>query len=496
MLSRFPHERMEVLIGRYLEQTLGEDEAAELLEFLRENPQWNEEFLQQLLSEVELRNYAKFLEEAPEEWNTMFFRERPEFPDHKPRDVPSRHFPRLPSVFAASVLVMLCFFFYAKSLETRDSSVAVLVKTTNCLWNDSTTQTSPGTRLGRCRLRLEHGIALLRFDCGVEVSLEGPSDFEIVDEKQALLHSGRLVASIESEQGKGFVISTRETKITDLGTKFGVFAPKDHPTEVYVIEGLVEVSSKTFIRPISLSTGESILDGVEGPSPNSPLSRGNGSEKTKNIQISTTNGRGCEASVISDPSVLNETNKVFPQGMYESYMFVKNSVADDEKSNRKAIFRIDLDSLSRGEIRSVLHVGLDVSYGPTEMGYASNVPDSIFTLYGLIDGDSDFWDAQTICWETFPGNAPHNALLSTCWTPLGTFQIKQGSRFGILRIENDALKEFVQKDSNGLLTFAVVRDTRGQEKYGLVHGFANRNHPTLMPPRLILQLPGEDAEIE
>ena len=46
--------------------------------------------------------------------------------------------------------------------------------------------------------------------------------------------------------------------------------------------------------------------------------------------------------------------------------------------------------------------------------------------------------------------------------------------------------DFLNRDTNGLATFILVRETKGSGRTDLVHGFANKRHPSLPPPTLKL----------
>ena len=43
---------------------------------------------------------------------------------------------------------------------------------------------------------------------------------------------------------------------------------------------------------------------------------------------------------------------------------------------------------------------------------------------------------------------------------------------------------FLNRDTNRVATFVLVRQTPGSGRNCLVHGFAGKNHPTLPPPTL------------
>lgn len=375
--------------------------------------------------------------------------------------------------------------------RSGDDRFVTVVKTSNCLWKDTPTTTRPGGRLGPCLLRLERGVAVIRFDCDTLVSLEGPTEFEIRGRKHTVLHFGRLVAEIESSKGHGFVVETGETTIKDFGTKFGLYAPKNRPLEVSVIEGRIEVFSQETEETVSLGKGESIV--VQEKSRRARTQETD-RELLSSFQIGTTAGRGKEGWVVNDTKTFLASGEHFPGRILKPYMLVKTSKPDDPKSDRKSIFTIDLAAIGELDWTNISEVELFLSYGPTELGYASSVPDSTFTVYGLVDESCDNWDPETLTWKNFPGNGPRHTFQDAFWRPLGSFKIEQGSRTGTVEIKGDVLKEFIRSDTNDLATFAIARDTYATENYGLVHGFANRHHPEMMPPRLRFRLLEDDTE--
>jgi len=130
---------------------------------------------------------------------------------------------------------------------------------------------------------------------------------------------------------------------------------------------------------------------------------------------------------------------------------------------------------------------LSLTFAPTGMGFASEVPDATFAVFGLTDESLDHWDEETIRWNNAPANRPGGLDLDeTRVVRLGTFEIVQGELSGTRSIEGSALAEFLNRDTNGMATFIVVRETQGSGRSDLVHGFANKNHPDLAPPTLRL----------
>lgn len=124
-----------------------------------------------------------------------------------------------------------------------DEHLAVLTKSMNCKWGDSSLATAPGSRLGRGWLRLESGVAEVTYTDGARVILQGPAHYSIESAQHGVLHSGRLIARVP-QQAIGFTVRTATTEIIDLGTEFGVVAEEAGATEVHVFDGAVDVQPR------------------------------------------------------------------------------------------------------------------------------------------------------------------------------------------------------------------------------------------------------------
>ena len=140
----------------------------------------------------------------------------------------------------------------------------------------------------------------------------------------------------------------------------------------------------------------------------------------------------------------------------------------------------------------IVEAQLRLAFAPTGMGFASEVPDATFAVYGLTDESLDGWDERMIRWENAPANQPGGVALDPDKvTLLGRFEIGQGVLTGLRDITGPALVDFLNRDTNGLATLILVRETKGSGRTDLVHGFASRQHPDLPPPTLKLSaMPG------
>jgi ferric-dicitrate binding protein FerR (iron transport regulator) len=360
---------------------------------------------------------------------------------------------------------------------------AVLAEGKSCKWDGGSLPTEVGARLGTGRLRLAEGLARIVFDHGAEITLEAPADLELLSTGRCVLYSGRLVAKVPP-MAIGFLVETPTAVLKDLGTEFGVNVRGTKTSDVQVFKGQVDVTHRTSGRTEQMRTGRNLRFGTDAVADFDPHSEspGEGSKPTSSeghdgrvVHVSTALGRGKDAFI--QPKYPSEHHS-------DILLLVKYSASKDPSYERKAYIGLDLSTIAG---MKVVEARLSLAFAPTGMGYASEVPDATFGVYGLTDESLDDWDDRTIRWQNAPANLPGGASLDPSKVVrLGTFEILQGELSGTRSIEGEALVGFLNGDSDGLATLIVVRETQGSGRSDLVHGFANKNHPELPPPTLRL----------
>ncbi len=125
-------------------------------------------------------------------------------------------------------------------------STSVIFATVSALeaarWDEAHRPLEEGVSLGRQKLALEAGFASILFANRAEVVLEGPAELEIISGREAVLHRGN--ASVHAPpEAVGFVLRGPETRVIDLGTRFGMKVGAGGATEVHVLEGLVRAET-------------------------------------------------------------------------------------------------------------------------------------------------------------------------------------------------------------------------------------------------------------
>ncbi len=117
--------------------------------------------------------------------------------------------------------------------------VATLLDARDCQWSAGL-RMAPDDRLGAGTVTLSTGVAVIEFDDGARLALQGPATLELNDTNSARLHAGTV--SVRCEEGaEGFTLLTPSSTVIDLGTEFGVSVAGSGETAVEVLDGEVEV---------------------------------------------------------------------------------------------------------------------------------------------------------------------------------------------------------------------------------------------------------------
>lgn len=254
-----PNGRFNLLAQKFLEHELSEAEAAELLDFVTEEPEAGIQMLDQLKVHELLREAARAEQVTPvftesigsqgkKKWPTLLAtgvaaaamvalginlnRSPPE--DSTPAGFTERQVQTIPP-----------------QVEQMTKAVAVLGETFNALWAVGSPTTSSPLNPGILELR--SGMARIDFFSGARVLLTGPGVFELVSMNRAICHRGRLTAEVPS-QARGFVIVTPDGLVRDLGTAFGLEV-EAQGTAVHVLDGEVEIDDG---GPQRFSSGEGV----------------------------------------------------------------------------------------------------------------------------------------------------------------------------------------------------------------------------------------------
>jgi len=151
---------------------------------------------------------------------------------------------------AAAALVVLALWVFSGpknddatvELDTGEF-VASVTGAKDCRWGGSGATLRPGDHLRRGqRIELLSGFAEITFDCGAQVTLEGPASLDVNSAWGAVLRRGTLRANVPPE-AIGFRVSNPAVEVVDLGTEFSMVADANGATEVFVLKGSVEAAA-------------------------------------------------------------------------------------------------------------------------------------------------------------------------------------------------------------------------------------------------------------
>ncbi|QDT08210.1 hypothetical protein [Planctomycetes bacterium K23_9] len=120
-----------------------------------------------------------------------------------------------------------------------DSEIATLSFSTGCHWDLTDQSRYEGQRLTPETLRLVEGVAVVHFDCDVQLTLEGPAHLDLASVDRAMLRYGKVVFSGDGDLEQ-FTLETPFSKIQDEGTEYAVSVDRaGNVGEVHVFDGRV-----------------------------------------------------------------------------------------------------------------------------------------------------------------------------------------------------------------------------------------------------------------
>jgi hypothetical protein len=392
-----------------------------------------------------------------------------------------------PLKLAASLALILAGFLlgaFAIMPDPDSQFIATLSVTKNCRWKACEQPTYEGAEVLPGKLELDEGLAIIRFHSGALLTLEGPASIILLDKMHCFIEYGKLTADIPPE-AIGFSVKNQYGTVVDFGTKFGINALKDSGVEVEVFDGIVELRHTTSDNSLELLTGQGGL--FENKGITMSKSQRESTNFTKPpasteppLFLSSTFGKGQTSYVSSTGTVAATHNKW--ETFSDILVLMKNTDQHDKGFNRKAYISFDLEQIRSQEVKSAT---LTLQFLPTGIGYASNVSDCIFSVYGIKDESLDNWNSESINWVNAPGNLPGGGEVDLEKVMLlGNFTIDSGIQKTSMSIQTEELTKFLSNDTNGLITLVIVRDSKELERVGLVHGFAGNNHRTSAPPTL------------
>jgi len=219
------HQEFEKLLAAMLEGNQDPALAERLRELIREDAALREEYVQQMSAHALLR------------WRAG---------DGAQQDSPQIIRPKfgrfIPLTVAAAVALLLAgWWTFRPKLEIP--SPLVEIEVIESIPTGEAGQASaliPGLKLAVGELRMPEGSFRFRLSSGAIVAATGPAHLNFLNPMHLQVKLGRVTADVGKE-AKGFIVETDQTRIVDIGTRFGVDASGSGHTDVVVFEGEVEV---------------------------------------------------------------------------------------------------------------------------------------------------------------------------------------------------------------------------------------------------------------
>ncbi|MEO9931811.1 FecR domain-containing protein [Rhodopirellula bahusiensis] len=363
---------------------------------------------------------------------------------------------------AASLLLAVLF-------TTRPKTpvpIATLSTSENAAW-ESALPTTVGSKLVAGNMKLMSGIATVQFDSGAQITFEAPAHFELIDAMRVRMVDGAAVIDVP-ETAHGFTVETPGGFAVDHGTQFAVAVKESSQTADFeVLQGEISVHHPSSGKEVHLfdeqfaSLSDADLETQTQESPEQEYDQSD-SKRPRLIRVGT-EGR-------SDYLIRNNRRGKW---IHPEMLMVKR--ADSRKWDMRAIFSMDIHSV---DLDSVVSARLRLNQVPSGKGFASRLPKiNTFAVYGVTNPERETWQHDPT-WEYAPDII--DGIL------LGKFEIPRSQQTGTFGIQSDALLKFLRSDSDGKVTFVLVRESvlvEGTDR-GLVHAFANDSHPEVSGPLL------------
>ena len=217
--------RFEHLSARYYENDLDDSESSELRDLLDGNPDLLREFVITGIREEQLRAALR-RSSALEDAIIPFIGARAR-----------RSKLRWLAAAAAIALSAATWTHMTRGVEVE------VIASRDLKVSKGSLSTQAGSRSRVRDLTIDKGLLNLRLANDVSIELLAPAQLHFIDPMHVRIHSGKATVDV-GDHGKGFILDAPQTRVVDLGTRFGVDASAADSTGVVVIEGNVELHSK------------------------------------------------------------------------------------------------------------------------------------------------------------------------------------------------------------------------------------------------------------
>lgn len=224
------HQDFEKLLAARIDGDTDPARARRLTDLIHKDADLREEYIQQMAAHALLR------------WRSG------EIPQNEPAGIIRPRFRNfIPLAAAAAVVLGLAAWWTLRSTGSPTSLVELEV--IESLPTEGVGQISalvPGLKLAVGELRMPAGSFRFKLSSGAIVAATGPAHLSFITPMHLVVKQGKVTADV-GKDAKGFIVETDQTRIVDLGTRFGVDASLSGHTDVVVFEGEIELKGNSTV---------------------------------------------------------------------------------------------------------------------------------------------------------------------------------------------------------------------------------------------------------
>lgn len=255
-------ERLEYLLDRYFDETLSAEERAELESLLLSWPQartlfWKRARFNGMLRRRGRENWGRKLALGQVEAEASVSRWRAWWSSFT-RPLQPAGWWAAAAAGVALILVLISLNQKTKTttptqtgpLELAESAtpssdaqgVATMLRAVGVKWTGK--ERLAGNVLNPGWLKFESGWIEVQFHRGARVVVEGPAEFELINDMQARCLLGKVRAEVPPP-AIGFEVLSPHVRVVDRGTSFGLEVERDGLSEVHVFSGKVDLATSS-----------------------------------------------------------------------------------------------------------------------------------------------------------------------------------------------------------------------------------------------------------
>ncbi|MCM8529275.1 MAG: FecR family protein, partial [Lentisphaeraceae bacterium] len=226
-------EEFQLLLNSYCNGDISAEQFSKLEKAMLEDESLREEYLSFMNLDSALRSEAEKFET-----------------EEAGREKTASPFIKIAVALAAAIVILLCLNLSyllknsqqiqadASTLEPLQRGIAIVTKSIDV--EDASVNLSEGSTIEQGKVEFGKGFIQLEMFSGVTLIVEGPAKIDLKDTMNLTCSLGKIRAKVP-EQAHGFQISTKDAKVVDLGTEFGVNISDSGQSKLYVYEGEVEL---------------------------------------------------------------------------------------------------------------------------------------------------------------------------------------------------------------------------------------------------------------